>query len=151
MNLIHIKKNMSIKLLHIKKYALAFEKKYIYSELAIYKDFKYINFILVSLITNLNNLFIKILKIGLLKIDWLVKFTFTPSLLLQLLHMGLLSFLTLLLPQPWHMYLRWNIPSLHAALLDKRTPSLPHDKHCTEGFGFTNPDFSKSLKLGLVV
>ena len=34
---------------------------------------------------------------------------------------------------------------LRAALLDKHTPSLPHDKHCTEGFGFTNPGFSKRL------
>ena len=34
--------------------------------------------------------------------------------------------------------LRWEIPSLLAPLLDKRTPSLPNDKHCTEGFGLWN-------------
>ena len=59
--------------------------------------------------------------------------------------MGLLLFSTLLLPQLWYMYLRWKIPSLRAPLLDKRTPSFPNDKHCTEGFGFTNTGFSKSL------
>ena len=48
-NLIHPKKNINIKLLHPKKYTLAFKKKYIYSELAIYKDSKYMNFILIRL------------------------------------------------------------------------------------------------------
>ena len=38
--------------------------------------------------------------------------------------MGSLCFSTLLLPQPWHIYLRWDIPSLHTALLDKRAPPL---------------------------
>ena len=46
-NLIYLKKNMNIKLLHAKKYTLVFEKKCIFSELAIYKDSKYINFILI--------------------------------------------------------------------------------------------------------
>ena len=41
---------MNIKLVHLKKYTFAFEKKYICSELTIYKDSKYINFILKSLI-----------------------------------------------------------------------------------------------------
>ena len=45
--LIYLKKNKDIKLLHPKKYTVAFEKKYIYSELAIYKDSKYINLILI--------------------------------------------------------------------------------------------------------
>ena len=36
------------------------------------------------------------------------------------------------------------IPSLRAALLDKRASSLPSDKHCTEWFGLAHPDFSKS-------
>ena len=43
------------------------------------------------------------------------------------------------------MYLRWEIPSLRAPLLGKRTQSFPNDKHCTEEFGFTNSDFSKSF------
>ena len=30
-------------------------------------------------------------------------------------------------------------------ITEQRTPSLPNDKHSTEGFGFTNSDFSKSL------
>ena len=55
------------------------------------------------------------------------------------------GFSTLLLPQPWHMYLRWGILFLRAPLLDKLTPFLPNDKHCTEWYGFTNSDFSKSL------
>ena len=29
--------------------------------------------------------------------------------------------------------------------LEKHIPFLPNDKHCTEGFGFTTSDFSKSL------
>ena len=32
-----------------------------------------------------------------------------------------------------------------APLLNKRTPFFPNDEHCTEEFGFTNSDFSKSL------
>ena len=51
--------------------------------------------------------------------------------------------LTLLLPQPWHMYPKWDIPSLCAALLDKRAPSLPNDNTALNSLVLTNSGFSK--------
>ena len=47
--------------------------------------------------------------------------------------MGLLSFSTLLLQQQCYMYLRREIPSLRAPLLDKRTPPFPMTNTALKG------------------
>ena len=77
-------------------------------------------------------------------IDWLIECTFTASLLLQLLHICLLFFLTLLLPQPWHMYLRWYVLALRAALLNKRDPPFPMTNSALNDLVSPIPGFSKS-------
>ena len=50
---------MNIKMLHLEKYIFAFEIKYMYSELIIYKDCKYINFILKSLIAHSKTIYLQ--------------------------------------------------------------------------------------------
>ena len=58
--------------------------------------------------------------------------------------MCLLYFLTLILSQPWHNFPRWNIPTLQAALVDKRAPPLPMTNAAVNP-GFSKPRFQKKI------